>query len=502
LHINIVYDYLGRRISKSDGVNIRYYVYSPKGLLLAELDELGQSVIEYVYLNGQRLAVMLPSINDEFAQSTEPDWEVAILDEFYLVSTNSNLKLSASDSAQASLSTLTEADNQSDRDIFVAEPASAGFFYLRNKESGLYFRPVSNSENAVLEQRPTNYRGSRTQWKIETLDDGTIALRNKWTNKYLSSGAGIVGEDASITSDQSDYSASWKIVPSNLLDDNAPKLFYVHTNQVGAPLALSDDNGDIAWQATYTPFGKATIVTNNLPKHFTARFPGQYADAETGFYYNYFRDYDPELGRYIQSDPIGLDGGINTYAYVHGNPIMYYDPYGLWAWGDPLPQWMVDGASGWGGVLSFGLTNQINNAQGTSHTYSQCSAAYKGGQALGMFNSLALGGATASRSAVKGWANYSHAALHNRYLKQFKNPAAKWLNKRGNLLNGEYISWQLHARVDLFAYRMLSQANRQLAGAPFSPLRQAINRVPYLPGSAAYGLGGVAASSGSNCGCP
>jgi RHS repeat-associated protein len=62
---------------------------------------------------------------------------------------------------------------------------------------------------------------------------------------------------------------------------------------------------------------------------YNLRFPGQYYDAETGLNQNYFRDYDPAIGRYVESDPIGLKAGINTYAYALDQPTNYIDPNGL-----------------------------------------------------------------------------------------------------------------------------------------------------------------------------
>jgi RHS repeat-associated protein len=62
---------------------------------------------------------------------------------------------------------------------------------------------------------------------------------------------------------------------------------------------------------------------------FDARFPGQWFDVETGLFQNGYRDYDPRTGRYVQSDPIGLGGGWNSYAYVGGNTVNLIDPEGL-----------------------------------------------------------------------------------------------------------------------------------------------------------------------------
>jgi type VI secretion system secreted protein VgrG len=89
---------------------------------------------------------------------------------------------------------------------------------------------------------------------------------------------------------------------------------------------MTDSNGALVWDALYRPFGEAHSITGTADNR--QRFPGQLYDAETSFHYNYFRDYDPSLGRYVQSDPIGLDGGINTYAYVEGNPLVFIDQWG------------------------------------------------------------------------------------------------------------------------------------------------------------------------------
>ena len=107
----------------------------------------------------------------------------------------------------------------------------------------------------------------------------------------------------------------------------SPVTYYVHTDQVMRPRKLTDAAGAVLWDRIATPFGDEHTVTGTLTQKL--QFPGQIEDSETAFFQNWHRDYDPELGRYVQSDPIGLLGGINTYGYVGGNPVMYVDPSGL-----------------------------------------------------------------------------------------------------------------------------------------------------------------------------
>lgn len=102
--------------------------------------------------------------------------------------------------------------------------------------------------------------------------------------------------------------------------------YFFHNDHLGTPQVVTDSNQEVAWEVDQEPFGEGAITTNKVVQNI--RFPGQYFDSETNTSYNYFRMYDASIGRYTQSDPIGLDGGLNTYGYVYQNPLTYTDPTG------------------------------------------------------------------------------------------------------------------------------------------------------------------------------
>ncbi len=111
-----------------------------------------------------------------------------------------------------------------------------------------------------------------------------------------------------------------------------PRTLYLQLDHLDTPRLAKDAAGTIHWRwdsdgygsaaATEDPDGNGKVTVINL------RFPGQYYDQESGLHYNWNRYYSPRLGRYISSDPIGVEGGANSYGYAGGNPLSYFDPTG------------------------------------------------------------------------------------------------------------------------------------------------------------------------------
>ena len=172
-------------------------------------------------------------------------------------------------------------------------------------------------------------------------------------------------------------------------------IYYYHNDHLGTPKVITDESQTVVWQASHLPFGLANITTNTIENNI--RFPGQYFDVETNLHYNYFRDYDPSIGRYIQSDPIGLNGGINTYGYAYQNPIRYIDPTGE----IPLAIPLIVGAIATTAVMSHAISYAINPYY--RRNFDQ--AAREFGQAFDrMFSSTSQSDAAARKDAQ--WERY------------------------------------------------------------------------------------------------
>ena len=143
--------------------------------------------------------------------------------------------------------------------------------------------------------------------------------------------------------------------PLTQINDGSPETpTYLHTDNLGTPRYGTSAAGSQVWAWDSDAFGNAApsgSVTVNL------RMAGQYHDAETGLLYNWNRYYNPEIGRYVSSDPIGLEGGINTFNYVEQNPLLYTDPTG-----EAIPLAFVGGAA----VITTLFSTNPANAPGSN----------------------------------------------------------------------------------------------------------------------------------------
>lgn len=175
-------------------------------------------------------------------------------------------------------------------------------------------------------------------------------------------------------------------------------LYYVHNDRMGRPELLTNSSGTTIWKVENSPFGRVRYLTSNSAIDFNIGFPGQYWDSNAGIWYNWHRYYDQDTGRYIQSDPIGLTGGMNTYAYVGGSPLSFVDPDGL----SPV---VFSQLFEWSFAASrtLGLTGPMINGLGARANTDWLLGAVRTGSGLGTvsFGALALGaGGSAAATTV------------------------------------------------------------------------------------------------------
>jgi len=127
------------------------------------------------------------------------------------------------------------------------------------------------------------------------------------------------------------FTAVWVYAPEGLWSTDpiairtAQGWRYPQSNHLATVQRVIDGEGAITTTMRMNAFGEVRVQGQQLSK----RFPGQLHDPETGLSYNYFRSYEPGVGRYVESDPTGLRGGLNIYAYADSNPVVLVDPEGL-----------------------------------------------------------------------------------------------------------------------------------------------------------------------------
>jgi RHS repeat-associated protein len=195
--------------------------------------------------------------------------------------------------------------------------------------------------------------------------------------------------------------------------------YYINPDHVGAPRTILNQNGQIVWQWDRDAFG--TGNPNQKPGSaasfaYNLRLPGQYHDKETGLYFNNARYYDPALGRYIESDPIGLAAGPNPYIYVGANPVNAVDPWGLYSFEDlnsDLGNFLIsnglgditiktgNATAGWADVLSFGATSWLRKKADLNDFVDECSPEYKAGEWAGIGLSLLESGYGLARGGLR-----------------------------------------------------------------------------------------------------
>lgn len=178
--------------------------------------------------------------------------------------------------------------------------------------------PVVEGQLSTTPDKHFSYRYGPMGRRIEKENELTSVEYD-----YYWSGSDLIGAEINGTTQR--YMLDG-LTPAGVYVSNQAN--YNLNDHLGTAHTIFDEQSSVVWQASYASFGEE-LSSTSIGLDYKPRFPGQYLDDESGLHYNYFRVYDPSLGRYVQSDPIGMLGGKNTYIYVGGSPVQYIDPLGL-----------------------------------------------------------------------------------------------------------------------------------------------------------------------------
>ena len=185
-----------------------------------------------------------------------------------------------------------------------------------------------------------NHRGQRVRKTVHAAD-GSVAstLHFLWDEERLvaeiAADGSVVAQYLVIDDGRRSVPIARLQGPGHHLQDAAAGatgqgMLAIHADHRGAPVALTDARGRVAWQAEVGPWGAAAQSPIAGAIEMNLRLPGQYFDAETGLHDNWHRSYDPVRGRYLQPDPVGYPDGPNAYAYAGADPVNRIDPRGLY----------------------------------------------------------------------------------------------------------------------------------------------------------------------------
>jgi len=371
---SFLYDVAGNRIKgTSDALKVQDYTYNNANRL-STVKDTGSLVATYKYnALGQRVSKLLASQVQELYHYDEAGHLIAVTDASgnsireYIYSGDELLGFVSGSSTAIPTTTVTATTNQATLQNAVLSKTYSGYSgssgYIQFNGEGQASWPVTvaTTANHTIQISYALASGTRPMdlyvdgVKKTTVNFASTNAWTKWTATSLTLNltAGNHTFMLKTTGTSGPNLDRIRFTPVAGQTTGTASLYYVHNDHKSTPQIVTAQNQSVVWMADYQPFGKLQPNQSNSLELYS-RFPGQYVDNETGIYYNYFRDYDPSIGRYIESDPIGLlrnyeepqlqisiDLGAleetdfanevlnHTYGYVGQNPQYWFDPFGL-----------------------------------------------------------------------------------------------------------------------------------------------------------------------------